>query len=127
MACDDIKLIKSMSPQKLAFFGDAVFELMMRKRIIFEKAGHIGELNILKNKSVCCKSQSDFFDDIKDILTEEELNIYKRGRNAHVNNTPKKASRVEYHRATGIEALFGYLYLAGEEERLAELIRKIKI
>ncbi|MBR0423565.1 MAG: ribonuclease III [Clostridia bacterium] len=116
-----------MSPQKLAFFGDAVFELMMRKRIIFEKTGHIGELNILKNKNVCCKAQSDFFDDIKDILTNEEINIYKRGRNAHVNNTPKKASRVEYHRATGIEALFGYLYLTGDKERLAELIQKVKI
>lgn len=127
MNYEDIKEIKSMSPQKLAFFGDAVFELMMRKRIIFEKSGHIGDLNVLKNKNVCCKAQSGFFDDIKDILTEEEMTIYKRGRNAHVNNTPKKASRVEYHRATGIEALFGYLYLTGKKERLNELIKKIKI
>lgn len=127
MNYEDIKEIKSMSPQKLAFFGDAVFELMMRKRIIFEKSGHIGDLNVLKNKNVCCKAQSDFFDDIKDILTEEEMTVYKRGRNAHINNTPKKASRVEYHRATGIEALFGYLYLIGKKERLAELIKKIKI
>ena len=127
MNYEDIKEIKSMSPQKLAFFGDAVFELMIRKRILFEKVGHIGELNTLKNKNVCCKAQSDFFEDIKDILTEEEMTIYKRGRNAYVNNIPKKASRVEYHRATGIEALFVYLYLAGEKERLAELIRKIKI
>lgn len=127
MDYEDIKEIKSMSPQKLAFFGDAVFELMMRKRIIFEKSGNIGDLNVLKNKNVCCRAQSDFFDDIKDVLTEEEMNIYKRGRNAHVNNTPKKASRVEYHRATGIEALFGYLYLTGEKERLTELIKKIKI
>ena len=127
MDYEDIKEIKSMSPQKLAFFGVAVFELMMRKRIIFEKSGHIGDLNVLKNKNVCCKAQSDFFDYIKDILTEEEMTIYKRGRNAHVNNTPKKASRVEYHRATGIEALFGYLYLIGKKERLAELIKKIKI
>ena len=127
MDYEDIKEIKSMSPQKLAFFGDAVFELMMRKRIIFEKSGNIGDLNVLKNKNVCCRAQSDFFDDIKDVLTEEEMNIDKRGRNAHVNNTPKKASRVEYHRATGIEALFGYLYLTGEKERLTELIKKIKI
>ena len=52
MNYEDIKEIKSMSPQKLAFFGDAVFELMIRKRILFEKVGHIGELNTLKNKNV---------------------------------------------------------------------------
>lgn len=122
----DIKQKPSeMSPQKLAFVGDAVFELIVRSKVVSKHNVNVGELNKIKNAHVCSGAQSDMFEKISDIITPEELEIYKRGRNAHVSKIPKKASPVEYHRATGVEALFGFLYLSGNFERLSEISEKI--
>ncbi len=114
-----------ISPQKLAFVGDAVFELIVRNKVVSKYSGSIGELNKIKVTHVCSEAQSNLFEKIKDILTVEELEIYKRGRNAHVTNVPKKASPAIYHRATGVEALFGFLYLKGDFVRLQEIANKI--
>lgn len=114
-----------MSPQKLAFVGDAVFELVVRSKIVSKYLGNIGELNKIKVSHVCSQAQSDLFEKIKDMLTAEELEIYKRGRNAHTGKVPKKASPTAYHRATGVEALFGFLYLKGDFLRLQEIAREI--
>lgn len=116
-----------MSPQKLAFVGDAVFELIVRSKIISKYNGNIGELNKVKISHVCSQSQSDLFEKISDILTSKELEIYKRGRNAHVSKIPKKATPVTYHRATGVEALFGFLYLSGDIARLEELSQRLHL
>jgi ribonuclease III family protein len=116
-----------MSPQKLAFVGDAVFELVVRSKVVSKCNGNIGELNKIKVAHVCFQSQSDFFEKINEILTPEELEIYKRGRNAHVNKVPKKASPVAYHRATGVEALFGFLYLSGNLARLEEISKEMQL
>ncbi len=119
--------IKMLSPLKLAFLGDAVFELYIRKSLVscrYNKS--VGELNKEKIKFVCCEGQSNIVKKILDILTPEELNIYKRGRNAHVKQCPQKSSPLDYHRATGLESLFGYLYLAGDFERIDRIMERIQ-
>lgn len=121
---DDIMM---MSPHKLAFLGDSVYEIIVRKKIICNYNTQVGNLNSLKVKSVCCEYQAELFEKIKSMLTEEELEIYKRGRNAHVKKIPKKSSPITYHKATGLEALFGFLYLSGQEERLLELSNEIDL
>ncbi len=114
-----------MSPQKLAFIGDAVFELIVRNKIVSKYNRNMETLNKIKVAHVCSKAQSDLFEKINGMLTSEELEIYKRGRNAHVNKISKKISPAVYHRATGIEALFGFLYLNGKFMRLKEFSEKI--
>ena len=121
------KEIMMMSPHKLAFLGDSVYEIIVRNKIVCRYNAEIGELNSLKVKSVCCEYQADLFEKIKDMLTEEEMEIYRRGRNAHVKKVPKKSSPATYHKATGLEALFGFLYLSGQEERLVELSSRIEL
>lgn len=124
VSCDRINM---MSPQKLAFIGDAVYELMVRRKIVESHEGNIGALNSIKIKNVCCSAQSELYEKIKDDLNEKEIEIYKRGRNAVVSGFPKKISPCVYHRATGIEALFGYLYLVGRYARLEEFIEKLEL
>ena len=116
-----------MSPQKLAFLGDSVYEIIVREKIICNHNADIGALNSLKVKSVCCEYQAELFEKIKNMLTEEEMEIYRRGRNSHVKKIPKKSSPITYHKATGLEALFGFLYLSGQKERLIELSNEIDL
>lgn len=124
ISCDKIS---TMSPQKLAFIGDAVYELMVRCKIVESYEGNIGSLNSVKIKNVCCSAQSELYEKIKDDLSEKEIEIYKRGRNAVVSGFPKKISPCVYHRATGVEALFGYLYLVGKYARLEKFIEKLEL
>ena len=112
---------KEMSPLTLAFVGDCVFELFVREMISCQANRPAKKLHELSVNKVCCKCQSTKFDKIKEFLTEEEFTIYKRGRNAHTAHKPKNASRAEYSSATGLEALFGFLYLSGNIERVREL------
>lgn len=95
---------------------------MIRQAVVNKYPVPIGELNKMKVERVCCKSQSQMYRKIENFLTDEEIKVYKRGRNSHVNQTPKSATPAEYHSATGLEALFGYLYLNGRVDRLNELI-----
>lgn len=117
----------SLDIHKLAFVGDAVYELVVREKIACKFNYNIGELNKVKVNNVCCKAQSDFFETIKDILTPEELEIYKRGRNFRVKTIPKSASACEYHRATGVESLFGYWFLNKDFKRIIEISSKINL
>lgn len=121
---DDISKINS---QKLAFLGDAVYELFIRKRIVSNVDGTIGKLNNIKVSKVSCKAQSEMFEKIESLLNEEELSVYKRGRNIKSGRVPKKSSPIVYRRATGIEALFGYLYLKGDIQRIDEFLKIINI
>ena len=116
-ACDPSQL----SPLTLAFVGDGVFDLMVRERIVCSANAPVRSLNSKKVEVVCCKSQSEIMDRLTPLLTDEELSVFKRGRNAKTAHTPKNASNSQYHSATGFEALWGYLYLKGEIERLNEL------
>lgn len=119
--------VSKVSSQKLAFLGDAVFELFIRKKIVTDFNGTIGELNDIKVSKVSCEAQSEMFKKIESLLNDEELSVYKRGRNLKSGRVPKKSSPIVYRRATGFEALFGYLYLKGDIERINEFLKIINI
>lgn len=118
----DLKLISTLN---LAFIGDAVFDLMVREMLICTSTAPVGVLNSLKIKIVCCKNQSKKIKGILAKLTDKEKSVFKRGRNAHTQNTPKNATAEEYHNATGLETLFGYIYLMGDIKRLREIFELI--
>lgn len=109
----------------LAFIGDGVFDLMVREHLVSSSDAHVGALNDAKVRMVNCKSQAEFVKKLLPVLTEEETDVYKRGRNAKVNSASKHSTISDYHAATGLEALFGYLYLKGDTERIKELFSLI--
>ena len=111
------------SPSTLAFLGDGVYELLVREKLC-ERDRPSGELHSRSVKLVNAVSQARAFHLIEPMLSEDELSVFKRGRNAHI-TPPKSCTPGEYHTATGLEALFGYLYLSGESERINQLISVI--
>ncbi|MBQ1730465.1 MAG: ribonuclease III [Oscillospiraceae bacterium] len=113
----------SLPSLALAHIGDAVFELMTRTMLSSRGKETANKLHKAAVKLVAAPAQAKAAEKLAPQLTEEELGVYKRGRNAKVNSVPKAASVKEYHEATGLEALFGWLYLRGERERLEELFR----
>lgn len=112
---------KQLSPLNLAFVGDCVYEILVREMLVCEANRPVNDLHRESVKFVSAKAQTEAFHKIKDCLTEEEMAQFKRGRNAKVGHSPKSATDAEYHTATGVEALFGYLYLNDNSERIKEL------
>lgn len=110
-----------LSPLTLAFVGDGVYDLLVRAYLVRQANRPVGELNKIKVKYVNCKSQSNFAKQLLPFLTEREQSVYKRGRNAAPKCTPKNGTVADYHSATGLESLFGYLYIKNENERINEL------
>ena len=111
-----------LSPSVLCFVGDAVYGLCVRTAL--SKVNRpSGELHRLSVKLVNAVAQAEGFAVIENQLTEKELAVFKRGRNFHTSSTPKHATNAQYHTATGLEALFGYLYLSGQTERVEELFK----
>ncbi|MCR5484412.1 MAG: ribonuclease III [Clostridiales bacterium] len=112
-----------LSPPALAFIGDTVFDLFVREMLVREANRPSKKLHNLAAQRVCAKAQAEAIKDVWDagLLTDEEISVLKRGRNAHTSHTPKYATERDYHLATGLETLFGYLYLKNETERLKEL------
>lgn len=106
----------------LAYIGDAVIELAIREKLITSGVTDTGRLSAAAQKLVCAKAQSDAVEIIRPLLTEEEEAAYKLGRNHHISGKPKHASVSEYSRATGFEAVFGYLHLKNNHERIRFLI-----
>lgn len=115
--------IKTYSPLTLAFIGDSIFDLIIRTAVVEGGNAPVNKLHKRASKLVQASAQADLYHTIKEQLTEEELAVFKRGRNAKSFTTAKNAGVVEYRTATGLEALMGYLYLTGRMERLLELIR----
>jgi hypothetical protein len=109
------------SPLVLAYMGDCVYELLVRNYVVAKGNRPVNHMHTMARSFVNAGSQSQMYDIIKDILTEEEDHIYKRGRNAKSHTKAKNQSTVDYRRATGIEALFGYLYMQGKFDRVIEL------
>lgn len=105
----------------LAYIGDGVLELLVRENLISSGETNTGKLSAMAQKIVCATAQSEMVEKLLPLLTEEEEAAYKLGRNHKVGGKPKKATVVEYHRATGMEAVFGYLYLEGRNDRIREL------
>jgi len=109
-----------MNGATLAYLGDAVLEIMVREKVIDSGVTDVGRLNDMARTFVRATEQSNALNNIIELLDEEELSFFKRGRNSK-GHTPKSASAVEYRRATGLEALFAFLYMKGRNERLRQL------
>ncbi|MBR6902778.1 MAG: ribonuclease III [Clostridia bacterium] len=114
---DDIKLL---STSTLAFVGDAVYSLLVRTYLA-SKNRPSGTLHDMAVEFVKAPSQAKAMKKIESFLSEEEIAIFKRGRNLHTSNTPKSSSNADYHTATGLECLFGFLHLSGNSKRIEEL------
>lgn len=112
------------SSASLAYLGDCAIELCVREYLVKEKGfSSSAKLNKEALKFVKASAQAEAMKNILDILTEEELDVFHRGRNMGHSSTPKSATMAEYRSATGMEALFGWLYLAKREDRITELFR----
>jgi ribonuclease-3 family protein len=108
------------SPMALAFLGDSVYEVMVREYLLRQANQPAAKLHDQKVQLVCAAFQAAAAERLLPHLTEDEAGVYKRGRNAN-NTVPRHTSAQDYHRATGLESLFGYLHLTGAGERLEEL------
>ena len=117
----ELNRINRMSMLALAHIGDGVYELLTRTMLCTEGFQSAAALHFKTVSLVNARAQAAGAEKLLPLLNEEELAIYKRGRNAKVNSVPQKASVGEYHAATGLEALFGWLYLQGKTERINEL------
>ena len=111
----------NMSSLGLAHLGDSVFEVMVRSWICFSGKAKVKDLHRATVKYVAAPAQAARMERILPVLTEEEHDVFRRGRNTAPHSVPKAASRGEYQTATGFEALFGWLYLQGRTDRLNEL------
>ena len=124
MTMDD-KILNSVPTLNLAFIGDGVYDLLVREYLVTHSSAHVGELNQLTVGMVNCKSQAEYVRLLQPILTQEETEVFKRGRNTKVNSASKHSTLSDYHAATGLEVLFGWLYLKGRLERINELFALI--
>ena len=113
--------VNRISMLGLAHIGDGVYELLTRTMLCTQGHQAATELHRLAVSYVKAPAQARAVEKILPLLTEEELALYKRGRNAHVHGVPHNAQVGEYHAATGLEALFGWLYLLGRQERINKL------
>ena len=116
---------KRLSPATLAFYGDSVYELYVRRSIALLGDRQSGELHNMSVKMARASFQAEAFELLTPVLDEDEADILRRGRNATGLNPPKSSNSAEYHKATAVEALFGYLSLTGADERIEELFNMI--
>jgi len=107
----------------LAYLGDAVIELLVRDMLVSQGICHPKDLNKASRDFVTLESQSNAVENILPILTEDEMAMFKRGRNSKPHTVPKHGDRIQYLRATGLEVLFGYLYKSGKTDRINELFQ----
>ncbi len=107
----------------LAYMGDAVFEIYARSYVLSSGNRAVDKINAETRGLVNAHSQSEMYHKLENLLTEEEHRVMKRGRNANSHTMAKNQSAADYRRATGLEALFGWLYLKGETDRLEELFK----
>ncbi|HCT90626.1 MAG TPA: ribonuclease III [Lachnospiraceae bacterium] len=113
---------KQYSPLTLAYLGDAVYELLIRTAVVVAGNAPVNKLNRRASNLSKAAAQSEMAGRLMEYFTEEELAMYKRGRNAHSYTKAKNATVGDYRRATGLEAVFGFLYLEGKMDRILALI-----
>lgn len=116
--------IRTYSPLTLAYIGDAVFEVIVRTLIVEKGQRAANTLHRHTTRIVCAQTQAKLIDAVYDHLTEEEQDIYRRGKNTKLHSTAKNASLSDYRKATGFEALCGYLFLRDDTERIMQLVRQ---
>ena len=117
--------VMQINPVTLAFLGDAVFSLYVREQLVKSGKGKAADLQRSAGQIVSAKGQSEFLEKVLPLLTQEETDIYRRGRNAKKATKSKNASAGDYNRSTGFEAVLGYLYLTGRQGRIEELLSLI--
>lgn len=115
--------LRSYSPLTLAYIGDGVYELIIRTILVKKGNCPVNRLHKKASSLVKAGAQSAIMEVIEEKLTPEELSVYRRGRNAHSPTMAKHATMADYRRATGFEALMGYLYLKEDYERMITLVR----
>lgn len=118
----DEREARQLNPQVLAFVGDGVYSLYIRQKIVLEDNLQGKDLHLQVINFVKASGQSNFIDKLLPILTETEMSVFKRARNHKTLSQSKNANIIDYKRATGLEALLGYLYLIGNESRLNEIL-----
>lgn len=116
--------IRNLSPVVLAYIGDSIYDLVIKTTIVEQGNKSASQLHKIVTKYVKAECQAMIIEAIEENLSEEELGVYKRGRNAKVNTSAKNASIQEYRKATGFEALVGYLYLNEEYTRVIEIVKE---
>ena len=115
--------IRTYSPLTLAYIGDGIFDLIIRSLVVAKGNARAGQLHRRTSQIVKAKTQAEIIESIIPLLTEEEADIYRRGRNAKSPTMAKNATMSDYRKATGFEALMGYLYLKDEFPRVVELTK----
>ena len=120
----EMKDIRSYSPLTLAYIGDGIYDLVIRSMVVGGGNTHVNDLHRHTSQLVKAHAQSEMIGELMEDLNEEELAVYRRGRNAKSATVAKNATVGDYRRATGFEALMGYLYLENKMERMMELILK---
>ena len=123
MDLDDIDTV-NYSPLTFAFIGDAVYEVVIRTMIVDEANRSANDLHKESSNYAKASTQAKLSEILMDDFDEEEFAVFKRGRNAKINTKAKNASLSDYKKATGFEAVIGYLYLEGKTDRMLELIKK---
>ena len=116
--------IRTYSPLTLAYIGDGIFDLIVRTVVVGRGNANVGNLHKKTSHVVKAQTQAKMIGQLLPYLTEEEADIYRRGRNAHSPTMAKNATMSDYRKATGLEALIGYLYLEDQLERILFLIQK---
>lgn len=106
------------SPLALAYMGDSILDLLVKQYFVLHSNMQPHKYHVEVCKIVKAVNQADYVDQILDTLTEDEMDVYKRGRNTNTHSKAKNATMGQYRKATGLEALYGYLYLKGDMERL---------
>lgn len=115
--------VSEYSPLTLAYIGDCVYELIIRTGLVYKGNAPVNKLNAEASRYAKAGTQAEMIDKIMDSLSEEELAVYKRGRNANSYTKAKNATSADYRRATGFEALIGYLYIEKNFDRMMELVK----
>ncbi len=121
----DSHVLHDLGSLELAYVGDGVFELLVRTALIRHGGGRVGDLHRAAVAYVAAPAQAAALERLTPKLTEEEEKIVHRGRNAHVHGCPAGCTPAQYHAATALEALFGWLWLAGRRDRVRELFAEI--
>lgn len=115
--------VRTYSPLTLAYIGDGIYDLIIRSLVVAKGNARAGELHKRTSRIVKAKAQAEMIESLLPLLTEEEADIYRRGRNAKSPTMAKNATMSDYRKATGFEALMGYLYLKDEFPRMVELVK----
>ena len=116
--------IRTYSPLSLAYIGDGIYELIIRTLLVEQGISHVSKLHKKASELVKASAQREMFYKVEAQLTEEEMQVFKRGRNVKSSSVAKNATVQDYRIATGYEAVMGYLYLLGQTDRILTLIRE---